>query len=227
MPTPLFEAAPEANPLGAVIVVQEAFGVNDHIEDVVRRFAAAGFHAVAPHLYHRDGVNALPYDMAAAKPHMDRLTIDGLRADLAETLEHLAGKGFAMPSTGIVGFCMGGTVAAFGATEQPLGAAVSFYGGGITKGRFGIPPLIDIAASLQAPWLGLYGDLDPTIPVDDVERLRVAAAKADVPTSIVRYPDAGHAFHCDARPSNYHETSARDAWEKAVGWLGRHLRPRS
>jgi carboxymethylenebutenolidase len=120
---------------------------------------------------------------------------------------------------------MGGSVALFAATEHPFGAAVTFYGGGVTAGRFGMPPLVDIAASLRAPWLGLYGDQDPTITVDDVERLRVAAAKANVPTSIARYPEAGHAFHCDARPANYHESSARDAWGKTLDWLGRHMRP--
>ncbi len=111
------------------------------------------------------------------------------------------------------------------ATQHAFGAAVTFYGGGVAQGRLGIPPLIDIAATLRSPWLGLYGDLDPSIPVDDVERLRVEAARAKVPTSIVRYPEAGHAFHCDARPANYHEASARDAWAKALEWLGRHIRP--
>jgi carboxymethylenebutenolidase len=226
MPIPLYEAAPDNDPVGAVVVIQEIFGVNDHIEDVARRFAAAGFHAVAPHLFHRDGVNALPYDNAIAKPHMQNLTADNMSADVAKTLNYLAGKGFPTSSTGIAGFCLGGSVALLAATQHPFGAAVTFYGGGVGQGRLGIPPLVDIAESLRAPWLGLYGDQDPSIPVDDVERLRVEAAKANVPTSIVRYPDAGHAFHCDARPDKYHEASARDAWAKAVGWLGRYLRPR-
>jgi carboxymethylenebutenolidase len=130
-----------------------------------------------------------------------------------------------MSSTGIVGFCLGGSVALLAATRHPFGAAVTFYGGGVAQGRLGIPPLIDIAAELRAPWLGLYGDQDPSIPVDEVEKLRVEAAKANVPTSIVRYPEAGHAFHCDPRPSNYHEASARDAWGKAVDWFGRYLKP--
>ncbi len=227
MSIPLYEAAPEADPIGAVIVIQEIFGVNDHIEDVARRFAAAGFHAVAPHLFHRDGVNTLPYDYEVAKPHMENLTADNMSADVAEMLNYLAAKGFPASSTGIVGFCLGGSVALLAATQHPFGAAVTFYGGGVAQGRLGIPPLVDVAASLRAPWLGLYGDRDPSIPVEDVERLRVAAAKANVPTSIVRYPEAGHAFHCDPRPSNYHETSARDAWSKAVDWLGRYLRPTS
>ena len=182
MPIPLYEAAPDTNPVGAVIVVQEIFGVNDHIEDVARRFAAAGFHAVAPHLFHRDGVNALPYDYAIAKPHMENLTADNMSTDIAETLNYLADKGFSTSSTGVVGFCLGGSVALLAATQHPFGAAVTFYGGGVGQGRLGIPPLIDIAASLRAPWLGLYGDQDRTIPVGDVERLRVEAARAAAPT---------------------------------------------
>lgn len=225
MPIPLYEAVPDTDPVGAVIVIQEIYGVNEHIEDVARRIAAAGYHAVAPHLFHRDGVNALPYDFAIAKPHMDNLTADNMSADVAEALKHLASEGFPTSSVGIVGFCLGGSVSMLAATQHPFGAAVTFYGGGVAQGRLGIPPLIDIAASLRSPWLGLFGDLDPSIPVDDVERLRVEAAKSAVPTSIVRYPEAGHAFHCDARPSNYHEPSARDAWGKALEWFGRYLKP--
>ena len=110
----------------------------------------------------------------------------------------------------VVGFCMGGSVSFFAAARWPLGAAASFYGGGLTEGRFGIPPLIDVAATLQTPWLGLFGDQDQSIRVDQVEALRTAVAKASVDTEIVRYSDAEHGFHCDARDS-YHEASAKDA----------------
>ena len=84
---------------------------------------------------------------------------------------------------------------------------MTFYGGGVTEGRFGFGALVDEAPALQAPWLGLYGDLDHAIPVAGVEELRVAAAKSGQPTEIVRYPDAGHGFNCDQRQS-YHEPSA-------------------
>ena len=82
-----------------------------------------------------------------------------------------------------------------------MGAAVTFYGGGVTEGRFGFPPLVEEATRLGAPWLGLYGDLDQGIPVDDVEQLREAAAGSGQTTGIVRYPEAGHGFHCDQRAS--------------------------
>ena len=222
---PADEVIPDGAVLGAVVVVQEAFGVNDHIVDVCRRFAAVGYRTVAPHLFHRDGVNALPYDMELGLAHMANLTADGIRADLAATREHLAGQGFPLSLTGIVGFCMGGSVVCAVAAEDAYGAAVTFYGSGVAKGRFGFRPLVEVAPLLRSPWLGLYGDLDRGIPVEQVEALRSAAATAHVPTAVVRYAEAGHGFHCDARPANYHEDSAKDAWVRTLDWLGRYLSP--
>jgi carboxymethylenebutenolidase len=222
-PVPAAEVIPDGRVRGAVIVLQEAFGVNDHIVDVCRRFAVGGYRTVAPHLFHRDDVFALPYEMEIALPHMANLTADGMRADLAAVREHLAGQGFPLSLTGIVGFCMGGSVTCAVAAEDAYGAAVTFYGSGIHKGRFGFRPLVELAPRLRSPWLGLYGDLDPGIPVDQVEDLRSAAATAHVPTAVVRYAEAGHGFHCDARPANYHEASAKDAWVRTLDWLGRYL----
>jgi carboxymethylenebutenolidase len=217
--------APTNPPWGAIIVVQEAFGVDDHIVDVCQRFAAAGCLAIAPQLFHRDGVNALPHDIERVQPHLARLSVTGIDADIVAAREYLAVQGFSAGATGIVGFCMGGSVALFEAAEHRFGAAVTFYGGGLATGRFGFPPLIDVAPRLQSPWLGVFGDLDPSIPVDHVELLRSAAATAQVPTSIVRYAHAGHAFHCDARPDRYHEPSAKDAWTKTIDWFARYLEP--
>ena len=123
----------------------------------------------------------------------------------------------------IVGFCMGGSIALFAAVAYPLGAAVTFYGGGVAEGRFGFPSLIELASGLTTPWLGLYGDKDQGIPSDQVEALRTAAGRSGVPSEIVRYPDAGHGFHCDARPAAYSPVAARDAWARAVSWLRLHL----
>ncbi len=221
---PVYDVHPDTDPRGAVVVVQEAFGVNDHIEDVTRRFAAEGYRAVAPHLFYRTGDPRLPYDdFDQVRPHLAGLTAGGLADDLDATIGYLADAGFAGSRVGIVGFCMGGSVTLYAATRQRLGAAVSFYGGGVAEGRFGLPPLVELAPSLQAPWLGLYGDQDQSIPVDQAEALRAAASRADVPTELVRYPDAGHGFHCDARGS-YHEPSARDAWSRATAWLADHVR---
>lgn len=204
-------------------MIQEAFGVNDHIDDVTRRFAAEGWLAVAPHLFHRTGDPKLGYDdLAQVMPHFAEVTVEGVLHDVDAALDHLVAAGIPATRVGVVGFCMGGTVALAVATRRALGAAVTFYGGGVTAGRFGFAPLVDEAPRLRAPWLGLFGDLDEGIPVDDVERLRAAAAISGQPTEVVRYPDAGHGFHCDARES-YHEPSATDAWSRTVAWFRRYL----
>lgn len=219
----LYDAAPDAQPAAAIIVIQEAFGVNDHIEDVTRRFATAGYRAVSPHLFHRSGDPRLGYDdFSQVMPHMQALSEQGVTDDLDATLAYLSGAGFEQDKVGIVGFCMGGTVAFHAAVRYPLGAAVSFYGGGVAEGRFGFPAQIDEAPKLQTPWLGLFGDQDQSIPVEDVERLRLAASSATVATDVVRYADAEHGFHCDARPS-FHQQSAADAWRRTLDWFGRFL----
>jgi carboxymethylenebutenolidase len=224
-PVPAAEVIPDGPVRGGVIVLQEAFGVNDHIIDVCGRLAAIGYRAVAPHLFHRDGVSALPYDIELALPHMANLTADGIRTDLTAVREHLASEGLPLSLTGIVGFCMGGSIACAIAAEDAYGAAITFYGRGMHQGRFGFAPLVELAPLLRSPWLGLYGDLDPDIPVDQVEDLRSAAATAHVPSAVVRYAEAGHGFHCDARPANYDEASAKDAWVRTINWLERYLAP--
>lgn len=221
--TPLTVREPDSTPKGGVVVVQEAFGVNDHIVDVTGRFAAAGYLAVAPHVFHRSGDPVLPYDdLSQVMPHFAALTADGILADVDAALARLAEAGIAPAQCGVVGFCMGGTVALAVATRRDVGAAVTFYGGGLAAGRFGFDPLIEEAPRLRAPWLGLFGDLDEGIPVDDVERLRSAAATSGQDTEIVRYAEAGHGFHCDQRAS-YHEPSAKDAWSRTLAWFDTHL----
>lgn len=219
----LYDAPPEGDARAAVIVVQEAFGVNHHIEDVTRRFAGAGYRAVSPHLFHRTGDPTLPYDdFSQIMPHMQALSDKGIGDDLDATLAYLAGAGFEAGRVGIVGFCMGGTVSFYAAARYPLGAAVTFYGGGVAGGRFGYPSQVDEAPHLRTPWLGLYGDRDQSIPVEEVEQLRAAAGRATVATEVVRYPEADHGFHCDARAS-YHQPSAEDAWRRTLDWFGHHL----
>jgi len=220
---PLYESAPDGSARGAVIVIQEAFGVTDHIEDVCRRLSAAGYHAVAPHLFHRSGDPVIAYDdMQSVMPHLGQLGAEGLESDVGATITHLEGAGFSAARIGIVGFCMGGSVVVFAAARHALGAAVTFYGGGVTAGRFGMPPLAELAPALQTPWLGIFGDADQSIPVDQVEALRDAAKNAAVPTEVVRYPEAGHGFHCDERDS-YHEAAAKDAWRRTLDWFDAHL----
>jgi len=226
---PAFAATPSepGAPRGGVVVVQEAFGVTSHIQDICRRLADSGWTAVAPALFHRggDGHSApvLPYgDLASARPLMAQLTAEGISEDLQAALDHLERLGLAPGRCGIVGFCMGGSVAFYAATRWPLGAAVTFYGGGIAAGRFRFPPLRDLAPTLRSPWLGLYGDLDHGIPPGEVEALREAALTAPVPTEVVRYPDAGHGFNCDDR-SAFVPAAAADAWKRTLAWLDTHL----
>lgn len=222
-PMPVHVAIPSGTAKGAVVVVQEAFGVTSHIEDVTRRFARQGWHAVAPALFHREGSPVLGYDeYDKVMPVMGTLTSGGLTTDLFATFADLEASGFPASHTAVVGFCMGGTVAFYAGTLRPLGAAVTFYGGGVSAGRFGLPPLIDLAPSLVTPWLGLYGDTDQSIPVADVEALREQAVKATVDTEIVRYAEAGHGFHCDERPANFSADAAADAWRRTLGWIERH-----
>jgi carboxymethylenebutenolidase len=106
--------------------------------------------------------------------------------------------------------------------HRPLGAAVTFSGSGIRSGRFGEPALVDLAAQLRSPWLGLYGDQDTSIDVEDVEKLRSAVSLAEVPTEIVRYPGAGHGFHREGNEA-YHRQAATDAWARTLTWLDANI----
>jgi carboxymethylenebutenolidase len=225
---PTFVATPgdgvNGDAKGGIVVVQEAFGVTSHIQSICTRLADAGFVAVAPALFHREGSPVLAYDdLAAVMPVMASLTAGGIETDLDAAFAELQRRGFEGGRVGIVGFCMGGTVALFAGTQWRLGAAVTFYGGGVAQGRFGFPSLLDVAPDLQTPWLGLYGDLDQGIPVTEVEALRRVTKEAKVPTEIVRFPDAGHGFNCDDRDA-YHEPSATDAWNRTLAWFGAHVK---
>ncbi|HEY8215882.1 MAG TPA: dienelactone hydrolase family protein [Acidimicrobiia bacterium] len=224
-PMACFEAAPDGDARGAVIVVQEAFGVNEHIRDVTRRFAAAGHHAIAPALFHRAGGGTADYgDFAAVMPLFEGVSDEGILMDVDAGREHLHGAGFADAAIGIVGFCFGGRVTFLASARRALGAGVGFYGGGIaSKGLLPFDALIGEAATLRTPWLGLFGDEDASIPVGDVEALREALKAAPVPAEIVRYPGAQHGFHCDARPDNYHAEASSDAWARTLAWLETHL----
>jgi carboxymethylenebutenolidase len=210
----------------ALIVLQEGFGVNDHIRQVADRYEDEGFFVVAPHLYHRRGSPEIPYDhVEQAKVIMSTLTETGLTNDLRATTDFLATLGFTPASIGVVGFCMGGSVALFAATLGTIGAAVSFYGGGIAAGRMGLEPLLEVAENLRSQWLGLYGDLDTGIPVEEVEALRAVTDRLEVVTEIVRYPLAGHGFHCDARPAAYNVDATNDADVRVREFFDARLSP--
>jgi len=218
------EAGPNGSARGAIIVIQEAFGVNDHIEDVTRRFADVGYHAVAPELFHRAGGGTAPYDdFAQVLPKFESVDDDAILRDIDATREQLHGYGWADEQIGIVGFCMGGRVSLLACLRRPFGAGVGFYGGGIVNGRFPqFPPFIDEVPALTVPWLGLFGDLDEGIPIADVEALRTALDALPIDTDIIRYADAGHGFHCDVRPA-YAPEAAADGWSRTLAWFDTHL----
>jgi carboxymethylenebutenolidase len=226
-PLRLYEAKPPGATRGAIVVVQEAFGVNPHIEDVTRRAAAAGFHAIAPDFFHRSGPGAVVEYGKFEKVmeyFQDLGSDDAILTDVDAALAHLRAAGYTDTQIGIVGFCFGGRVSFLVALRRALGAAVGFYGGGIVKGRFPqFPALVDEVGALQTPWLGLFGDTDASIPVEDVETLRTALESAPVATEIVRYAAAGHGFHCDQRP-DYRPDDAADAWRRALDWFTSHLK---
>ena len=223
-PMPSYAASPSGTARGGILVVQEAFGVTEHIAAVADRLADAGWYAVAPALFHRQGSPVLAYDdFDSLMPLMGELDADGLAVDVGAAFDHLEQSGFAPARTGAVGFCMGGSVTFFAATIRPVGAAVTFYGGGVRQGRFGLPSLTDLAPALRTPWLGLYGDLDQGIPVEDVEELRLAVEAAPVATEIVRYADADHGFNCNDRPSVFNAAAAADAWQRTLGWFDSHI----
>jgi carboxymethylenebutenolidase len=224
-PMACFQAEPQGETRGAVLVIQEAFGVNAHIRDVTTRFAKVGFHAVAPAFFHRAGGGAVEdyTDFAAIFPLFEGLSDDGILMDADAALDHLRVSGFADAQIATVGFCFGGRATFLVALRRALGAAVGFYGGGIaTKGALPFPALIEEAASLQTPWLGLFGDDDASIPVESVEQLREALVAAPVPADVVRYAGAGHGFHCDAR-ADFHPDAAGDAWDRTLDWFDNHL----
>ena len=220
------EVRPSGPARGGLVVIQEAFGVNAHIADVTERAAAAGYHAVAPELFHRGGAG-----LTAAYGDFEKVIEcfgfvpgdEAILTDIDAALDHLRSFGISDDRIGVVGFCFGGRATFLVALRRSIGAAVGFYGGGIVRARFPqFPPLVGDAADLRTPWLGLFGDQDASIPPDEVEELRSALGAAPVATDIVRYPDAGHGFHCDVR-DDYRETDARDAWGRTLDWLDAHL----
>ncbi|MFZ1063469.1 MAG: dienelactone hydrolase family protein [Acidimicrobiales bacterium] len=218
------QIAGEPTAARAIIVVQEAFGVNDHIRDVAERFAAQGYYAVAPEFFHRSGSPEVAYDdFPAAMAPMGELNKEGLTDDLLGTSAFLVEAGYPASATAVVGYCMGGTVAFYASTLGIVGAAASFYGGGVETGRFGLAPLLELASELKSAWIGLYGDLDKGIPVEQVEALRRAVAATSYPTEVHRYADAEHGFSCDARVAVYNEAAAKDATAQTLRFFNENL----
>lgn len=222
---PLTVSRPVAAPPDAgVVLIQDALGISPSMVEATKRLARQGYLVAAPHLYHRTTDEWFP-DFGPAKSHMAKLNGEDLAHDVADAREYLDAAGIPPAGIGIVGFCMGGTVSLWQAASGDFAASVTFYGGGVAEGRWpGVPAGLESGAHVKCPWLGLYGDKDRSITVDQVEQLRVVAADTGMPTSIVRYANAGHAFATDPEAASFVADAASDSWARAIDWFDAHLR---
>ncbi|HEX2312457.1 MAG TPA: dienelactone hydrolase family protein [Thermomonospora sp.] len=222
-PMRVYRALPSVPTGRAVVVLQEAFGVNEHIQDITRRFAERGFLAVAPDLFHRTGTEELAYDQhSEALGLIGAIGPDQIVTDVHAVLDDL---GADLSRTAITGFCFGGRAAFTAATATPgLGAAVVFYGPGIAAGPHAV---LDRAGSITAPLLLHVGAEDPTIPAEQVTAIDTALRDAGVDFEQHVYPDAGHAFACDARPWMFRAPAAEAAWARTHAFLDAHIPPKT
>jgi carboxymethylenebutenolidase len=208
----------------AVIVVMEAFGLNDHIKDVTERVAAEGYVAIAPDLYYRESPNVVGYDqLQEAIALMQRLDAEKVLVDLQHVVTHLKTQSFVYGDRiGITGFCMGGTIAFLAACRCPadIKAAVPFYGGSIADDSPTAP--LNAAGDLQAPILCFFGERDPYIPLSQVHKIEETLRTLGKSSEVKVYAGADHGFFCDERAS-YHPEAAQDAWEKTKAWFAKYL----
>ncbi len=208
-----------------ILVVQEIFGVHEHIKDLCRRLAKLGYQAIAPELYARQGdprqYTEIPELIAKL---VNRVPDAQVMSDLDACVAWARGNGGDTARLGITGFCWGGRVVWLYAAHNPgVKAGVAWYGRLVGKAGDLTPRHpIDLAGALHGPVLGLYGGLDQGIPLATVERMNQALAASDNPaskaSSIHVYPDAPHAFNADYRPS-YRKTEAEDGWLRMRTWF--------
>jgi carboxymethylenebutenolidase len=207
-----------------VLVIQEIFGVHEHIQDVCRRFAKLGYVAIAPELFVRQGDVSKLSSVDEIRQVVAKVPDAQVLSDLDATTEWAvksaqgnAGK------LGITGFCWGGRITWLYSAHNPkVKAGVAWYGrlvGDATELTPKHP--VDIASTLKVPILGLYGGQDTGIPLDTVEQMRSRLASSSSKSEIIVYPDAPHAFFADYRPS-YREKEAKDGWQRLQAWFKRH-----
>jgi carboxymethylenebutenolidase len=211
-----------------VLVIQEIFGVHAHIQDICRRFAHEGYLAIAPELYFREGDPAKEPDIAAIIGNIvSKVSDQQVMADLDACLVWAGLHGGDLTRVVATGFCWGGRLTwLYAAHQSMLKAAVAWYGR-LTVGHSAshvINP-IDVVGELNAPVLGLYGEKDAGIPVDDVRRMQVAlrgGSDAAKHSDIRLYEGADHGFFADYRPM-YAQRAANDAWQRCLAWMRQHL----
>ena len=225
---PAYRSAPAGKTgLPVVLVISEIFGVHEYIADVTRRLAQAGYLAIAPELFVRQGDPSAYGEIAKLQAEIISKVPDAqVMGDLDATVAWAAANGGNPDKLAITGFCWGGRITWLYAAHQPkLKAGVAWYGRlvGNTTPQNPAHPLA-LVGNLKAPVLGLYGAADTGIPLDTVDKMKAelaqgpAAAKA---SEFVVYPEAPHAFHADYRPS-YRKAAADDGWQRLLAWLKRN-----
>ncbi|MFC6737911.1 dienelactone hydrolase family protein [Methylobacterium tardum] len=222
-PMPAYRAVPDgAGPFPIVLVIEEIFGVHDYIKDICRRLAKAGYCAVAPELYARQGdLSAMTDAKLIIRDVISKTPDAQWIGDLDATVAWAGSAAKGDPSRlGVMGWCRGGRdVWLYAAHRRDLKAAVAWYGP-VGGDRTDIQPRTagDVAAEIHAPLLGLYGGADTGIPVASVEAARDRAKAAGKIVELMIYPDAPHGFHADYRPS-YRREAAEDGWKRALAFL--------
>jgi len=222
---PAYRAMPDAGgPSATILVVQEVFGVHEHIKDICRRLAKVGYFAVAPALYAREGDVAGMKDISQIMQVVTKVPERQVASDLDATVSWARSTGKADTSKlGIVGFCWGGRQVWLYAAHNPkLKAGVSWYGV-LQRPKNTMTPdnPIDLVQNINAPILGLYGGADPAIPVAQIDALRAALKRAEKSSEIVVYPDTPHGFNADYRPS-YRPQQALDGWSRMLAWFRKY-----
>jgi carboxymethylenebutenolidase len=203
----------------ALLVFQEAFGVNDHIRSVADRLAAEGYVALAPELFHRTapGFEGDYKNFDSVRPMVEALTDTGLEADISASFDWLSHDASVDPQRiGSIGFCMGGRTAFLANAIVPLKAAVSFYGGNIAQ------TLTHLAPQLHGAALLFWGGQDKRILPEHTRAIVDALRAAKKPCTNIEFSEAGHGFFCDAR-SSYHKESAEQAWAIVLRFLKEHV----
>ena len=222
---PAYRAMPKGpGPFPVVLVVQEIFGVHEHIKDICRRLAKLGYLAVSPELYARQGdVSTISDFREIISKVVSKVPDAQVMSDLDATVAWAEKSAGDVKRLGITGFCWGGRIVWLYAAHSPkLKAGVAWYGR-LTGDKDDLHPKhpIDLAESLKCPVLGLYGGADTGIPQESVEAMRSALKEAKKPSEIVVYPDAPHAFLADYRPS-YRKEPAEDGWKRMLKWFDEH-----
>ena len=225
---PAYRAAPAGKTKAPVIfVISEIFGVHEHIADVARRFAKAGYFAIAPELFVRQGDAQSYGEIAKLQAEVISKVPDAqVMGDLDACAAWAATQGADATKLGVTGFCWGGRITWLYAAHNPaVKAGVAWYGRLVGNASPLTPRHpVDLAAEIKAPVLGLYGAADTGIPLDTVEKMKAAltAGSAAARASEFHvYADAPHAFHADYRPS-FRKQAAEDGWQRCLGWMRKH-----